>query len=143
VTINSVFFYLHDNEYFTDDLGEIFLKLMPIGTNTVTRRPTVIKFKDCKERHCLMEVSFGDQVFHFGDKGNNDSIADLLALTSPEGIAGNGKIYAKEITISITAPGLATRSFTDRPGLVADDRLLSDPGSIETLKRKNNHCNLI
>jgi hypothetical protein len=81
-----------------------------------------------------MTVSFGEQNFRFGDSANHDSIDELLELTSPEGTAGNGKIFSTEMVIAITAPGLPNRTFTDIPGLVAEDRLLSDPNSTETLR---------
>ena len=121
--ISMVFHHLIENTTVTDQMGEKLLKLFRTGEKMVTRRPTKIRFmKSEPGSACQITLSFGDEISYFDDP-NFDVIVNRI---HEESLVRDGKAYQQELKVTIHAPGLPNMHFTDLPGLITDDREVSD-----------------
>lgn len=121
--ISMVFHHLIGNEYITDDMGEKLLKIFSTGEKMVTRRPTTIQFKKISENYsCNITIQLGRDKANYTDP----KFDEIINKVRNESSTRDGKVYMGELKIEITAPGLPNISFTDLPGLITDNRQLSD-----------------
>lgn len=130
--ISMVFHHLIDNSAVTDVMGEKLLKLFRTGEKMVTRRPTKIRFmKMPSGSPCQITINKGKETARF-DEPQFDEIVDAV---HNESLVRDGRAYQEELRITIAAPGLPNISFTDMPGLITDDRTVSDAADDLTIRR--------
>lgn len=134
MVISMVFHHLIENPTVTDQMGEKLLKLFRTGEKMVTRRPTRIRFEKSEPgATCQIILSFGDEVAFFDDP-NFDTIVERI---HGESMVRDGKAYQEELKVTIRAPGLPNMFFIDLPGLITDDREVSDvvEGGTTTIRK--------
>jgi hypothetical protein len=130
--ISMVFHHLIDNATVTDAMGEKLLRLFRTGEKMVTRRPTKIRFvKSPGGSPCQISLNFGKESASFDDP-KFDQIVDHV---HGESLVRDGRAYQEELRVTIAAPGLPNMFFTDLPGLVTDDREVSDSAEGLTIRR--------
>jgi hypothetical protein len=130
--ISMVFHHLIDNATVTDAMGEKLLRLFRTGEKMVTRRPTQINFvKIPRVSSCQISLNFAGESVNFDDP-RFDQIVDYV---HEESLVRDGRAYQEELRVTIAAPGLPNMFFTDLPGLVTDDREVSDSAEGLTIRR--------
>ena len=119
--INSmIFHHLVDNPSFTDEMGDILLKLSSTGKYMITRRPIEINF--VKSVTSNISLQLGNNLSNFNEPGFDQIINQVHS----ESIQHNGKAYMEKLIITIFACNLPHMKFTDLPGLITEDCELSD-----------------
>ena len=119
--INSmIFHHLIDNPSFTDEMGDILLKLSSTGKNMITRRPIEINFMKAVTSNISLQL--GNNRSNFNEPGFDQIINQVHS----ESIQQNGKAYMEKLIITIFASNLPHMKFTDLPGLITEDCELSD-----------------
>lgn len=151
--INLLFHYLVDNKSFTDEMGEKLLKIFRTGSKMVTRRPTTVQFRKKNDAGSsgdhggtpvppaaheddVASAETCDITLHLGgeiatlchDEARFDAI---IAKVNQESVVRDGRAFGGELRVVIAAPGLPNMQFTDLPGLITDDRILSDAQEME------------
>ena len=119
--INSmIFHHLVDNPFFTDEMGDVLLKLSSTGKNMITRRPIEINFMKAVTSNISLQL--GNNRSNFNEPGFDQIINQVHS----ESIQQNGKAYMEKLIITIFASNLPHMKFTDLPGLITEDCELSD-----------------
>jgi GTPase SAR1 family protein len=122
--ISMVFHHLIENDStITDEMGEKLLRVFRTGEKMVTRRPTkVILKKTLPGSICSISLQLNGE-FAIYPEPAFDEIIDRI---HSESLSRDGKAFFSELIVTIMEPGLPNITFTDLPGLITDDRSLSD-----------------
>lgn len=121
--IGMVFHHLIKNSSFTNEMGEKLLKIFQTGEKMVTRRPTKIQFvKTNAGSPCKISLCLGKESADFAHP-DFDRIVESVHV---ESLTKDGRAFGGELKVTIEAPGLPSMTFTDLPGLITEDRAVSD-----------------
>lgn len=125
--ISMIFSSLIQHPHFTDDMGDILLRVFRTGVGLTTRRPIKVNLLHSSDQNnCSINFRYGSESFDFGDPNLLNFIDGLHDFSGNE-------IFESPLEITIRAYQLPNIQFTDMPGLRSKDVSLEDSPS-KTLK---------
>lgn len=131
--ISMIFLSLIQHPHFTDDMGDILLKVFRTGSGLTTRRPIKVSLFHSSDREsCSIQFRHGNETYDFGNPLLPAFIDRLHDFSGNE-------IFESPLEITIRAYQLPNIQFTDMPGLRSTDVPLADSPS-KTLQTMVEEC---
>jgi hypothetical protein len=131
--ISMIFLSLIQHPHFTDDMGDILLKVFRTGSGLTTRRPIKVSLLHSSDREsCSIQFRHGNETYDFGNPLLPAFIDRLHDFSGNE-------IFESPLEITIRAYQLPNIQFTDMPGLRSTDVPLADAPS-KTLQTMVEEC---